>query len=148
MTKTLRHIALLIFGMGMGNLTYAQVVAIRLELPAGIQFNSQVLDPMEGGTWQNSQAKVWIGIEAQENLTLLLDVEFPEREILPLPRAYFLNNGSSDFEQASNLESGPNEIQLINQPKLIRSLVPRPTHLQAWLGIPVLNGLRIKIEYP
>lgn len=148
MTKIFRHIALLISLMGMATLNQAQVVAIRLEIPAGIHFNAIVLDPMEDGTWENSKAKVWVGIESQENLSFLLDLEFPKGEILPPPEAYFLNNGSSDFELATLLIQGTNELQMINPPKLIRNMVPRPTHLQAWLGIPVLKGIRIKVEYP
>ncbi len=148
MTKAIRHIVLLISLMGLGTIAHAQVVAIRLEIPAGVNFNAQVLDPMVGGTWENSKAKVWLGIEAQENLTFLVDVEFPQGEILPTPEAYFLNDGSSDFELTTHLRKGTHELQMINTPKLIRNINPRPTHLQAWLGLPVLKGIKIKIEYP
>ncbi|MBA4300513.1 MAG: hypothetical protein C0433_10490 [Cyclobacterium sp.] len=148
MSKTFRHIAVMVFLTVMGTLAHAQVVAIRLEIPAGINFSAQVLDPMEGGTWENSNAKVWVGIEAHENLTFLLDLVFPEREILPPPEAYFLNDGSADFETASKLGVGSQELQMKNLPRLIRNMEPRPSQLQAWLGLPTLNGIKIKIEYP
>jgi hypothetical protein len=148
MIKAFRHIALLISLIGIAISANAQFVSIHLEIPAGIHFNARVLDPMEGGTWENSKAKVWIGIEAQENLTFLVDLEFPEGEILPPPEAYFLNNGSSDFELATRLSIGTNELQMINSTQLIRNMDPRPTHLKTWLGLPALRGTRIKIEYP
>lgn len=148
MIKVVKHIALIVCLMGIGTLAHAQFVAIRLELPAGVNFNSQVVDAMDGGTWEKDKAKVWIGIEARENLSFLLDLELPEREIQPPPEAYFLNDGSSDFEQAINLEWGVQELQMITPSKLIRNLVPRTSHLQAWLGLPVLKGITVKIEYP
>lgn len=148
MIKVIRHIALIFCLMGIGKVAHAQFVAIRLELPAGVNFNSQVVDAMAGGTWEKDKAKVWIGIEASENLSFLLDLELPEGEILPPPEAYFLNDGSSDFEQATNLKWGVQELQIISPSKLIRNIVPKTIHLQSWLGLPILKGILVKIEYP
>lgn len=148
MNKAFRHIALLIIMIGTGSYAQAQFVAIRLEIPGGVNFNSQVLDPMAGGTWENNKAKVWMELETSENLTLLLEIGFPEGEILPPLEAYFLNDGSSDFEQATQLRSGVQELQIMNSKKLIRNMNPRPTQLQAWLGLPMVKGLTLKIEYP
>lgn len=148
MIKVLQHIAPIICLMGIGTLAQAQFVAIKLEVPAGVNFNAQVAEPMAGGTWENNKAKVWIGLEAQENLSFLLDLELPEGEILPSPEAYFLNDGSADFEQASRLKWDVQEVQMITPSKLIRNIVPKTTYLQAWLGLPVLKGIIVKIEYP
>ena len=148
MIKVVKYIALTICLIGIGTVAHAQFVAIRLELPAGVKFNSQVVDAMTGGTWENNKAKVWIGIEASENLSFLLDLELPEGEILPSPKAYFLNDGSSDFEQATNLKWGVQELQMITPSTLIRNIVPKTNHLQAWLGLPILKGVSVKIEYP
>jgi hypothetical protein len=148
MNKAFRHIALLILLMGMGSYAQAQFVAIRLELPAGVSFNAQVLDPMAGGTWEINKAKVWIKIETSENLTLLIEIGFPEGEIIPPLEAYFLNDGSSDFEQGTLLQSGVQELRVMNSEKLIQNMTPRPAHLQAWLGLPMVKGLTLKIEYP
>lgn len=148
MIKHLIHIVPIILLMLISASVHGQYVNIRLELPAGIHFNAQVLDPMEGGTWENSKAKVWVGIESQENMTILLDLDFPEREVLPSPEAYFLNDGTNDFEKAIQLNQGTQELRMMDYPKLIRDMIPRPTHIQAWLGLPVLNGMTIKIEYP
>ena len=147
MIKRIFHIAQISFLILFSASVQAQFVNIRLELPAGILFNARVLDPREGGTWENSKAKVWVGIEAQENLTLLLDLEYPPGEILPPPEAYFLNDGSADFETAERLGTKTQELHLSNSRLLIRNIIPRPTYLQAWLGLPILKGLTIKIEY-
>lgn len=126
----------------------AQYVNIRLEIPAGIQFNSEVAESRDGGTWENSMAKVWVGMQAQENLTFLVDVTFPQNEILPAPSAYFLNDGSADFERAKKLSSGIQQLNMSHQENLIRNITPRPIYLKAWLGLPVIQGMSIKIEYP
>lgn len=148
MTNRITHIALITFLMLISVSTHAQFVAIRLEVPAGIHFNAQVLEPREGGTWENSKAKIWVGIESQENLSFLLDIDFPDAEILPSPEAYFLNDTTDDFEKAMKLGSEPQELKMRDHPNLIRKMIPRPTHIQAWLGLPLLNGTTIKIEYP
>lgn len=103
---------------------------------------------MKGGTWENSKAKVWVGMETRENLTILLNLEFPEREITPPLEAYFLNDGSADFENALDLKAGLQELKMNRQPVLVRNINPRPPYLKAWLGLPVINGVMIKIEYP
>lgn len=148
MTKAIRNIALITFILGWSTLANAQFVSFRLEIPAGMNFSGQVAESMEGGTWENSKSKTWIKLETFENLSLLVDVDFPEGEILPLPEAYFLNDGSADFEKAGKLKPGNQELQMISPPKLIRNMNPRPSNFQSWLGLPVLNGIRIKIEYP
>ena len=52
MTKALYHIVPLFLLVLLSSSAYAQFVAIRLEIPAGVQFSSQVMDPIEGGTWE------------------------------------------------------------------------------------------------
>ena len=142
------HIALLILMVMLSTVARAQFVAIRLEIPAGVQFSSQVMDPLEGGTWEKTKAKRWVGLEADENLSILVQMDLPEREIQPLPEAYFLNDGSSDFEEAFMLSINSFEVILSDTYQLIRYMKPIPTKVKAWLGIPVIDGLTIKIEYP
>lgn len=148
MINRITHIVLITLLMLISVPANAQFVAIRLDLPAGINFNAQVLEPRVGGSWENSKAKVWVGIESQENLSFLLDITYPDREILPSPEAFFLNDGTGDFEKSVKLSTAIQELRIRNQPKLIRNMVPRPSYIQAWLGLPLLNGITIKIEYP
>lgn len=148
MTKRLIHIASVILLVLVSTLAKAQFVAIRLEIPAGVQFSSQVMDPLEGGTWEKTKAKRWVGLEADENLSILVQMDLPEREIQPAPEAYFLNDGSSDFEESFRLNVNSSEVSLSDTYQLIRYMKPIPTKVKAWLGIPVIDGLTIKIEYP
>ena len=148
MTKRHLHIASVILFVLVSTLAKAQFVAIRLEIPAGVQFSAQVMDPVEGGTWEKTKAKRWVGLEADENLSILVQMHLPEREIQPTPEAYFLNNGSSDFEEAIMLDLNSAEVRLANSSRLIRYMQPMPRSIKAWLGLPVINGLTIKIEYP
>ena len=148
MTKALYHIVPLFLLVLLSSSAYAQFVAIRLEIPAGVQFSSQVMDPIEGGTWEKTKAKRWVGLEADENLSILVQMDLPEREIQPAPEAYFLNDGSSDFEESFRLNVNSSEVSLSDTYQLIRYMKPIPTKVKAWLGIPVIDGLTIKIEYP
>lgn len=126
----------------------AQVVNIRLEIPAGVSYESVVLDPLLGGSWEKNKAKAWISLDTRENLSFLLEVKTPDRKIEPAFEIYFLNNGTADFEMARKLSTGIHELQMINPPRLIRNMDDAPAFLRAWLGVPLINGLKFKIEYP
>lgn len=148
MTKQLLHIASVMLLVLVSTMAKAQFIAIRLEIPAGVQFSSQVMEPLEGGTWEKTKAKRWVGLEADENLSILVQMDLPQREIQPAPEAYFLNDGSSDFEEAFTLSINSSEVILSDTYQLIRYMKPMPTKVKAWLGIPVIDGLTVKIEYP
>lgn len=142
------YIALLILMVMLGTEAKAQFVAIRLEIPAGVQFSAEVMDPLEGGTWEKTKAKRWVELEADENLSVLVQLQLPQREIQPGPEAYFLNDGSSDFEKASLLDLKSSEVRLSDTAMLMRYRDPMPRSIKAWLGLPVIEGLTIRIEYP
>jgi hypothetical protein len=143
----------------------AQFVAIKLEVPAGSTFKSQVVDPMQGGgswqtseasswetseasSWETSKAITWIEIKVPENLAFLLDIQYPERSVEPLLESFFLNNGTSNFKESVSLKSGSQAVLMNKSGKVIRNMNPRPLSLSAWLGLPMTRGIAIKIEYP
>lgn len=142
------HIALLILMVMLSTLAKAQFVAVRLEIPAGVQFSAQVMDPLEGGIWEKTKAKRWVELEADENLSVLVQLQLPQREIQPAPEAFFLNDGSSDFEEAALLDLESSEVRLSATAMLMRYMNPVPRSIKAWLGLPVIDGLTIRIEYP
>jgi hypothetical protein len=125
----------------------AQFVNIRIEIAPGVNFSSQVVQGNPEGTWEKDQARVWIQIGAQDNLSLLIELSYPDREILPRPFALFLNDGSSNFENSSILISGKSRVDFVDPPVLIRNQKPRPQHFTSWLGLPRLDGIHLKIEY-
>ncbi|WP_026952224.1 hypothetical protein [Algoriphagus mannitolivorans] len=126
----------------------AQVVNIKLEIPAGVIMDSPSYEPLIGGSWEKNKAKAWISISTRENLNFLLKVEEPQRKIEPPFEAYFLNNGTSDFEKSQLLSTGIQELQILNQRMLIKNLDPTPMYLRAWVGIPIISGIKLIIEYP
>ncbi len=148
MTKALYHIVPLFLLVLLTHSAQAQFVAIRLEIPAGVQFSAQVMDPIEGGTWEKTKARRWVELEGDENLSILVQVQLPDREIQPSLETLFLNDGSSDFEEAILLDINSAEVSLANSSRLIRYMNPIPRSIKAWLGLPLIDGLTIKIEYP
>jgi hypothetical protein len=126
----------------------AQFVTIKLEIPGSIQFESIVVDPMKGGSWEKSKAITWIEIKVPENLAFILDIQYPERIIEPHLESYYLNNGTSNFEESIFLKAGSQALIMYNYGKVIRNMKPRPLALSAWLGLPMTEGIVIKIEYP
>ena len=126
----------------------AQFVTIKLEIPGGATFKSEVVDPMKGGSWENSKAVTWIEIQVPENLAFLIDIQYPNRMMEPPLESSFLNNGTSNFEESFSLYSGSQALLMNKSGTLIRNMHPRPLALSAWLGLPMTEGIAIKIEYP
>lgn len=148
MNKIIKHIVLLAALLLSTSVARAQFLNFRLEIPAGVSYSAQVLDPRTGGTWENNKSKVWIEIQASENISYLLELDFPEKAIQPTPEAFYLNDGSNDFESAPHLREGVQELQMSFPSKLIRNTDPRATFFKAWLGLPKLSEISIRIEYP
>jgi hypothetical protein len=126
----------------------AQFVTIKLEIPGSVQFESIVVDPMKGGSLETSKAITWIEIKVPENLAFILDIQYPERSVEPPLESFYLNNNTSNFEEAVSLKNGSQAVLISRSGKLIRNMKPRPLALSAWLGLPMTRGIAIKIEYP
>ncbi|MEP1087239.1 MAG: hypothetical protein ABJH01_11225, partial [Algoriphagus sp.] len=139
------YIALLMLMLLRIQTAKAQFVTINLEIPAGTTLESQVVDPMKGGSWEKSKAIYWIEINTPENLALLLDIHYPTRAVEPPLESYFLNNGTSNFEESYLLREGERTVVINQSGPIIRNMNPRPLTLSAWLGIPMTSGISIKI---
>lgn len=126
--------------------TLAQFVNFRIEIVPGVNFISNVNgDP--NGTWEKNQSRVWIGLEVQDNSPLLVEISYPNREFTIQPDMHFLNDGSSDYENAVCLTKKISRVLPISPSKLIRNQYPRPQAYLAWLGLPKMEGVYLKIEY-
>lgn len=126
----------------------AQFVTIKLEIPGGASFKSQLVDPMKGGSWEKSRAVTWIEIKVPENLAFILEIQYPKRTIEPPLESFFLNNGTSNFEESVPLKNGIQALLINKSSTVIRLMNPRPIALAAWLGLPLAEGITVKIEYP
>jgi hypothetical protein len=128
--------------------TRAQFVKLNLTIPGGVTFESQVVDPMKGDSWEKSKAISWIELKVNENLAFILDIQYPERIVKPPLESFILNNGTSNFEDSSYLKSGSQAVIIHKSGIVIRNMNPRPLELSAWLGLPMTKGIEVKIEYP
>ena len=147
MIRRLLHSALMLLLVVTWLPVQAQFVGIHLEIPAGVQFDTQVIESKPGDTWEKNKAMIWLSLETRENQSLILGISYPNREIIPTPEAFFLNDGTSDFGKSLKIGTVNQPLQMSNQGKLIKNFDPRPTHIQAWLGLPLLNQLSVTIEY-
>jgi len=148
MIKHCFKIAILLILMLPYGVANAQFVTIKLEIPGSVQFESIVVDPMKGGSWEKSKAITWIEVKAPENLTFVLDIQYPERIVEPPLESFFLNDGTSNFEESIALQHGSQAVVINKSGKVIRNTDPRLLALTAWLGLPMTRGIAIKIEYP
>lgn len=123
----------------------AQFVNFRLELPAGVNFGSQVISPNPENP---KEQLVWIELVAFENMTILVDINNVTNGGNGNPSVFYLNDGSSDFAKASNIGMGAHSLQLHQDGLLIRNKLPKTINVKAWLGVSVQLGLVTKIEYP
>ena len=147
MNKQVKILVILAVLVLVSESSVAQFVNIRLEIPGGATFESQVVDPMKGGSWEKSRAVTWIEVKVPENLTFILDIQYPKRIVEPPLESFFLNNGTSNFEESISLKNGIQTVVINKSGKVIRNMEPRPMALAAWLGLPMTGGIAVIIEY-
>jgi hypothetical protein len=148
MTKYWLKIGLSVILMLSFRAAQAQFVNLNLSILAGATFESQVVDPMKGDSWEKSKAICWIELTVHENLAFVLEIQYPERIVEPPLESFILNNGTSNFEESSYLKSGSQMVIIDKSGILIRKMNPRQLELSAWLGLPMTKGIAVKIEYP
>ena len=122
-----------------------QSVSFRLELPAGMNFESKVIAP---NPENSDQKRIWIEMVANENLTVLFDLREADSGEVYNGIVYFLNDGTVNFNHAEKLSSGNQTLQLDKRGMLIRNIKPFANSFHAWLGLPAAMGIVAKIEYP
>lgn len=120
-----------------------QFVKLRLEIPAGVNFDSKIIEQNPQGS---DQQMIWMEIVANENLTILFDLR--QEDTGKSHEVFFLNDGTVNFSNAGKLPSGSQRLQLHNSGLLIRNIKPMTNRIHAWLGLPVAGGLIGRIEYP
>ncbi|WP_113925185.1 hypothetical protein [Cognataquiflexum aquatile] len=122
----------------------AQMVSVRLVLPAGVNFNPRIIvpQPKEGETGLR-----WVEMVVQENIHVTVHLKSDSSEKDANETLYIVNNGTSDFGSALKFESGNASFQMDNRGKLIKNIEPNIQQVRAWLGIPILPGIKTTIEY-
>jgi hypothetical protein len=122
----------------------AQMVSVRMILPAGVNFNPRIImnQPKEGETGLR-----WAEMVVQENIHVTVSLKADDSGLGLKEPLYVVNNGTADFGRASKYESGKTSFQLDHRGLLIRNIRPQVQQVRAWLGIPVLPGIVTVIEY-
>lgn len=135
-------VSLLVFGNI--NKSEAQMVGVRLVLPAGVNFNPKIIVPKPN---EGEQAMRWVEMVVQENINVTVSLKEDTSEKDLKKTIYIVNNGSSDFESALRFDSGKTSFQMDNIGLLIRNIKPDIQQVRAWIGIPILPGIKTTIEY-
>lgn len=122
----------------------AQMVSVRLVLPAGVNFNPRIIvpQPKEGETGLR-----WVEMVVQENIHVTVHLKSDPSDKDLKETLYIVNNGTSDFGSALKFESGKVSFQMDSYGMLIKNIEPRIQQVRAWLGIPILPGIKTTIEY-
>jgi hypothetical protein len=135
-------VLLLVFGKT--NNVEAQMVGVRLVLPAGVNFNPRIIHPKpkEGETPMR-----WVEMVVQENIHVTVGLKEENSEKNLKETLYIVNDGTADFGGALRFESGKTSFQMDNRGLLIRNINPQMQQIRAWLGIPIIPGIKTTIEY-
>lgn len=135
-------VSVLVFGKI--NTAEAQMVGVRLVLPAGVNFNPRIIEakPKEGEIGIR-----WVEMVVQENIKVTVTLKSADTDSGIEETLYVLNNGSSDFKTANIYEAGEASFQMDSRGMLIRNIKPQMQQVRAWLGIPILPGIKTTIEY-
>jgi len=122
----------------------AQMVSVRMVLPAGVNFNPRIVmtQPREGEIGLR-----WVEMVVQENIHITVILKEDNSGLELRKTLYVVNNVTADFGSASKYESGNTSFQMDNRGMLIRNIRPQMQQVRAWLGIPVLPGIITVIEY-
>lgn len=122
----------------------AQMVNVRLVLPAGVNFNPRIIEAKPN---EDEIGLRWVEMVVQENIQVTVSLKSADADQSLEETLYILNNGTADFRTATIFEAGEASFQMDNRGMLIRNAIPKIQQIRAWLGIPVLPGIKTAIEY-
>ncbi|MGY6557758.1 MAG: hypothetical protein ACXIT9_00580 [Nitritalea sp.] len=128
--------------------TQAQWVNVEIELPASLLL--QYSPELSGNPAIAAGEYVWYRVLAQENIDVLLLVEFLEELEAAGFRhpVRFLPSGSFDTAEAQVLGAGPQLLRLDADPLLLRDRLPERYSFFAFIGLPYGRAARVLIEIP
>jgi hypothetical protein len=144
----------------------AQFIRLTLNIPVGFDMNvgagaPVVIEPLSEASQSASQIKAsgaskgvgkplrWIEMRSRENVpfSLAFRPEFSGSRPAGLFEVYYLNDGSTNFNQAVRLNQRRNVLQFFSLPKLMADMPQGTPYFTAWLGVPANRGGVITIEY-
>lgn len=135
----------------------AQFIRLTINIPAGFEVNEvqnppRVLEPLSDLTGTGSVADIrnlrWIELRSRENVSLIISMRFNSVGGVAAGPLYFLNDGSTNFFEATRMPAFTAQVKMLQTDKLIRELPNKPAYLSAWLGMPPRQGGTLTIIYP
>lgn len=90
----------------------------------------------------------WIEIRTTENVDLIVEMRYDRRSVSGLAKTYFLNDGTMNFDEAMQLLSGQNQVQMLQKPTMISELKGKPKYISAWIGLAAGRSGVLTIIYP
>lgn len=135
----------------------AQFIRIYIEVPPGFELNDRtdfvkVLEPPKGGklSYGNAYQNIrWLELRAFENIQISLRINWAQSYGGQASnKSFVLNDGSTDFNSATELQNGWNSFELHNGGRVISDMPNKPTQISAWIGIPANKKGSISILYP
>lgn len=124
------------------DLVHAQMVGFRLELEAGVNFNSSLHETVSK---DGKNRTLWVEMLTQENIQVLVQMKNENGESVSNP-FLVVNDGSGDFSNAMDM-NGTGSFQIREDGKLKSNTYPRISYYSAWIGIPFRPKTITVIEY-
>ncbi len=136
----------------------AQFIRLTLNIPAGVDLNPnpvppQILEPpikeKSGFGYRSSlnPGTRWVELRAKENINLAIQFTPNMRKPGGFSPMYYLNDGTTNFSAAVQLNFGLNELRMYIEPKLIKNIPGELTTLSSWLGLPANASGTLTIIY-
>ncbi|MDP2187664.1 MAG: hypothetical protein Q8J69_03175 [Sphingobacteriaceae bacterium] len=136
----------------------AQFIRLTLNIPAGVELNPnpvppQILEPPvkeKGGFGYRSSLNPgtrWIELRAKENINFAVQFTPNVRRPGGFKPMLYLNDGTTNFAAAMQLNSGMNELRMYNEPIMIKNIPGDLTTLSSWLGMPANASGTLTIIY-
>ena len=136
----------------------AQFIRLTLNIPAGVELNPnpippQILEPPvkeSGGFGYRSSLNPgvrWMELRAKENISFAIQFTPQTRRPGGLQPMYYLNDGTSNFSNATQLTYGLNELRMFKEPLMIKNIPGELTTLSSWLGMPANTSGTLTIIY-
>lgn len=137
---------------------HAQFIRLTLNIPAGVELNPnpippQILEPPvkeSGGFGYRSSLNPgirWMELRAKENISFAVQFTPNLRRPGGLKPMYYLNDGTVNFAEATQLSYGLNELRMYYRPLMIKNIPGELTTLSSWLGVPANASGTLTIIY-
>lgn len=134
-------IFVVMFGL-FSNCADAQFIRFTITVPPSfelkdLQDKPQILEPPISSSDFSSNLKKeyrWIELRTTENIEILMQASNTNRR-QGVVKTLYLNDGSTNFDNAFELMPGFNALRIFNRQRIIKEIAGSPSYLSAWIGL-------------